>query len=249
MRERGFSLIEVLVVTAVFIVVSGAVFMLLNVSQQRYKMESEFLDSFQGARLGLDQIIRDVHTTGYPPVASLPAAISGASPNLVAFPFSWAPNYPTTPCGVPGCTIPAAFDMIMESDLDPENANGVEWIRYRLNRTTLERGVATKTVGGNPLTATAAVMVPFVEDVMNNAGAGMMTRIRNSYSTMFPSNTPVPLFQYLCGVPAVACNASHMPNDIREVNVTLIVAAPNPDPKTGQIRVVTLTGLARRINP
>lgn len=249
MRERGFSLIEVLVVTAVFIVISGAVFMLLNVSQQRYKMESEFLDSFQGARLGLDQIMRDVHTTGYPPMQSLPTAVTGASPNLAAFPFSWAPNYPTVPCNVPGCSLPAAFDMILESDLDPENANGVEWIRYRLNRTTLERGVARKTVGGNPLTATAAAMVPFVEDVMNNAPAGMMTRIRNSYPAMFPGNTPVPVFQYLCDEPAVACNALHTPMDIREVNITLIVAAPNPDPRTQQIRVVTLTGLARRINP
>jgi len=49
MRERGFSLIEMLVVVAVFTVVTGAVFGLLDVAQQRYRIESEVLDAFQGA--------------------------------------------------------------------------------------------------------------------------------------------------------------------------------------------------------
>lgn len=249
MRERGFSLIEMLVVVAVFTVITGAVFLLLNVSQQRYKMESELLGSFQTARIGMDQMMRDIHMAGYPPVQSLPTAVVAANPARVAFPFAWQPNYPATPCGVTGCTIPGPYDIIIESDIDPENGNGVEWIRYRLNGTTLERGVVGKNPGGNPEGATGPAMLPYVEDVMNDAPAATKTRIRNSYPAMFPGGASVPIFTFLCGNPAVACTVLNTPNDIREVNIVLIVAAPNPDPKTGQLRVVTLTGLARRMNP
>ena len=44
------------------------------------------------------------------------------------------------------CTTPGDFDLIMESDIDPQNNNGVEWIRYQLpaGTTTLLRGVAQK---------------------------------------------------------------------------------------------------------
>ena len=249
MRERGFSLIEMLVVVAVFTVITGAVFLLLNVSQQRYKMESELLESFQTARIGLDQLTRDIHMSGFPPVQSLPTAVANANPALVAYPFAWQPSYPVTPCGVPGCTIPSGYDIIIEEDIDPQNFNGVEWIRYRLNGTTLERGVVSKTPGANPATATLAVMLPYVENVMNAAPAATKTRIKNSYPAMFPGGASVPVFRFLCGNPVVACTAVNTPSDIREVNIVLIVAAPNNDPKTGQPRVVTLTGLAQRLNP
>ena len=57
------------------------------------------------------------------------------------------------------------------------------------------------------------------------------------------------MLRYSCGITAAPCNALHDTRDITEITITLIVQAPNPDPQTGQMRVVTLTGLARRINP
>ena len=249
MRERGFSLIEMLVVVAVFTVITGAAFLMLNVSQQRYKMESELLDSFQSARIGLDQMMRDIHTSGYPPLQSLPAAVAAANPTMGAFPFAWEPSYPNTPCAVPNCTLPDGYDMIVESDLDRENGNGVEWIRYRLNGTTLERGVVTKTAGADPDAATQAVLFPYVENVMNDASDDRKKLIQASHPAMFPGGASVPIFAYLCGTPPVPCTAADTILDVREVSVTLIVAAPNLDPRTRQVRVVALTGLARRINP
>lgn len=256
MRQRGFSLLEMLVVVFVFTVITGAVFGLLNVSQQRYKMESEFLDSFQSARLGLDQMTRDIHTAGYPPVVTLPPAVACASPQLVAYPFAWSPGYLDPNClgvapiqcavgGAGGCTIPGPFDLITEADVDPENTNGVEWVRYRLNQATntLERGVASKVAGGNPAVATLAVMIPYVENVMNSTTAAEMGQIQASHPLMFPGNLPVPIFQYVFDVGGTT------PGLIREINITLIVRAPNPDPRTNQLRVLTLTGLARRFNP
>jgi type II secretory pathway component PulJ len=243
-NQKGTSAVEMIVVVLVFTLLTGAAFRLLNVSQQRYRMESDVLDSFQGAQVAMDQLTRDVHTAGYPPGNSYSSsAVATAKFTQVASsPFAWNPNYPAAPCTVgASCTTPSNFDLIVETDI----GNGVQWIRYRLNGTTLERGVATKAVGADPAAATlAAGMVPYIDNVMNNASAAQMTRIRNSYPGMFPGNNPVPVFTYTydTGQPST-------PPNIREVNITLIVQAQSLDPLTQQPRVVTLTARARRIDP
>lgn len=244
-KEKAFSLIELVVGLGLFMLIAATAFRLLNVSQQRYQMESQFLESFQTARLAMDQITRDVHSAGYPPLNSFSPATAAANPQRVAQPFAWTPTYPATPCivGVT-CTVPGPFDLIVEADVDPQNNNGLEWIRYQLQGTTLFRGVATKTAGTDPATPTQATLVPYVDNVMNNASATQMNFIRTFYPTMFPGNNPVPVFTYTFD-PGVA----NTPPNLRQVNITLIVQAPNPDPKTGQPRLLTLTGLVRRMNP
>lgn len=245
---RGFSLIEMLVSVAVFTVVMAAVFGLLISSQQRYQADSELLDTFQNARQAMDLMVRDIHSAGYPPPNSVGPVVLAANPERVAFPFAWDPGYPAAPCAV-GATCsavggPSAFDLIVETDVDPLAANGVEWIRYRLNGTTLERGQATKTAGGNPVNATQATMVAYVENVMNNTTAAQMTNLQTFYPGIFPGNTPVPVFTY-----QLDAGVANTAQAIRTVNITLIVLSPNPDPKTRQPRLVTLTGFARRVNP
>lgn len=252
-QEKGFSLLEVMVVLGVFTVITGIVFVLLDQAQRRYKMETQFLDAFQSARLGMDQIVRDIHTTGFPPVDSIPVAIVNLNPQLVAEPFAWGLNYPAVPCTVlASCNAaggPTQFDLILETDVDPQNVNGVEWIRYQLRGNTLLRGFASKNPAANPVAATTPTMVPYIENVMNNPTAAEMAAIQADYATMFPGNAAVPVFRYACGVPAGPCNAIHTAQDITEVTVTLIVQAPERDPRTNQLRLVTLTGLGRRINP
>lgn len=249
-RQGGFSLIELMVVMVVLLVITGAVFGLVAVAQQRYKMETEFLDTFQTARVAMDQIARDVHSAGYPPLNSFLTATAVANPQRVAItPFAWSPGYPAGPCTVGvNCVSPTGFDLIVETDIDPQNNNGLEWVRYQLVGTTLMRGVVTKAVGpalGNdPAVATAGAMAPYVDNVMNNTTAAQMTTIRASYPTMFPGNAPVPIFTY-----AYDPGAANQPQFIRDVNITLIVLSPNNDPQTNQPRLVTLTGRARRVNP
>lgn len=246
-RRRGFSLIEMLVSVAVFTVVMSAVFGLLISSQQRYQAESEHLDTFQGARQGMDLMVRDIHIAGYPPANSFTSVVAAANPQRVALPFAWSPNYPATPCTVDvNCNAqggPGPFDLIIETDVDPLAANGVEWVRYRLNGTTLERGMATKTAGAEPANTTEGVMVPYVENVMNNTTTAQMASLRAFYPGIFPGNAPVRVFTYQFD------GAAQVPQAIRAVNITLIVLSPHPDPKTRQPRLVTLTGFARRVNP
>jgi prepilin-type N-terminal cleavage/methylation domain-containing protein len=257
-RQLGFTLIELLTALAIFLLISGAAFTLLASSQQRYRTEAQVLNSFQEARLGLDQIVRDVNDAGFPP----PMFNDGIAADAVRFavaPFAWSPNYTTpAPCliGTAGggtCNTPGDWDLIIETNPSPQTNPNVQWIRYQLQGTTLMRGMVDKAPGNDPdgYTAANGNLVPFVQNVVNNQAA----TYGGVYPGTFPGGIPVPIFSYTCDTgnipqpcpPLVAPNNS--PANIRDVVVTLIVAAPSVDATTGVPRLVQLTGRGRRINP
>jgi prepilin-type N-terminal cleavage/methylation domain-containing protein len=248
-RQEGFSLIELLVALGIFLVVTGAAFTLLGSSQQRYRTESQVLNSFQEARLGLDQIVRDVNDAGFPP----PTYFNPNFPNLSAsYPIAWSPNYPGTPCqiGTAGggtCNTPGDFDLIVETNPSPQDPNSqVVWIRYQLQFPpqvqvpTLMRGVALKVSGDDPATDTQANLVPFVQNIVNSPAQPIFSYTCDTSTA--PQSAPLPC-------PPLAAAADTIPANIRDVIITLIVAAPQPDAASGQQRIVTLTGRGRRVNP
>jgi prepilin-type N-terminal cleavage/methylation domain-containing protein len=255
-RQQGFTLVELMISAAVFLLLAGAAFGLLGMAQKRYQTDSQILTSFQEARLGLDQIVRDINDSGYPPqnhFSVLPAA------NLYAVsPVAWSPGYPAAPCtlGVT-CANPADFDLIVETQFDN---TGVQWIRYQLpaGTTTLLRGMVPKAVGVDPVAATSApnVMLPYIQNVMNNATGAQIGGIQAAYPTMFPGGVAVPIFSYTCdlgaGTAPTSCPAAgafNAPVNVRDVEVTLIVQATTSDAQSGRLRLVQLHGRGRRINP
>jgi prepilin-type N-terminal cleavage/methylation domain-containing protein len=245
--QLGFTLIELLTALGIFLLICGAAFTLLGASQQHAQTESQVLTSFQEARLGLDQIVRDVNSAGYPPATFFDSTNPPASAST---PFAWSAGYPA-PCTIGGScsTSPGDFDLIVETN-SQDPGNPVQWIRYQLNGTTLLRGVAQKTIGNDPAVDSATFFAPFVQNVVNKDTPAQIAIYRAAYPTMFPGGNPVPLFNYTCdtgGVP-VACTGN-TPANIRDVIVTLIVKAPTPDATTGRIRLVQLIGRGRRVNP
>jgi prepilin-type N-terminal cleavage/methylation domain-containing protein len=257
-RQRGFTLIELLVALGIFLLVTGAAFTLLGSSQQRYQTESQVLTSFQEARLGLDQMVRDINDSGYPP----PSFNDGNTAHYASTPFAWSPNYLTTVCAVGSvCSTPGIFDIIIETNPNPQDASSqVKWIRYQLQTTTLYRGVADKVIGHDPAidTSAAGVLVPFVQNVVNNVCLPQIPTCQTAYPGLFPSGSPVPIFTYICDTPtapqspAPLCSSAgpdNSPANIRDVTITLIVAAPLPDATNGLPRLVMLNGRGRRINP
>jgi len=251
--QFGFTLIELITALGIFLLVCAAAFTLLASSQQRYQTEAQVLNSFQEARLALDQIVRDVNDAGYPP-----PTYAGTDPTKFAStPFAWSPNYtvPTT-CTIDGsCITPGDFDIIIETNPRPQDPTSqVQWIRYQLQETTLMRGAALKQPGNDPAIDTAAFLAPLVQNVVNNSSATQIAQFQAAYPGMFPTGNPVPIFSYTCdaGNVPLACPAAgtnNSPANIRDVVVTLIVAAPLPDATTGQPRIVQLVGRGRRINP
>jgi prepilin-type N-terminal cleavage/methylation domain-containing protein len=255
-NQAGFTLLEMMVGAAIFLVVSGAVMALLNVSQKRYKTDTQVLSAFQGARLAIDQMSRDINDAGYPPSSQFANPLTPTS-KYAQTPYAWSPGYLTaTSCAIGTCTTPGNFDLIIETDVD--NSGNVSWVRYQLVNTTLYRGVVVKTVGVDANLATSApgVMAPYVTNVMNNASAAQIASLNVDYPGLFPGGTAVPIFTYYCDLPnntgvalCTGAGANNTPNNIREVGITLIVRSKGVDEQSGDIRAVTLNGMARRINP
>jgi len=215
--ENGYSLVELLVATVLFTIIAGTIFSLLFSAQLRYSSESGLTTAFQQANVAIDQITRDIHSAGYPPPSSFGPGVAQTNPQLMALPFSWSPGYPNTPCTVNGScgAVPGGYDLILETDTG--DGNGVQWIRYSLQGTTLMRGMKPKIKFADPVASTAAdVMLPYLDNVVNVSNP--------------PGNNAVPIFAYRydCNQPL----PSEPPN-ICKVNIALIVQAHSPIHKLG----------------
>jgi type II secretory pathway pseudopilin PulG len=253
-RQAGFSLIELMLSLSLFIVISGAALSLLSMTQKRFQSEGQVLSSFQEGRLALDMIVRDVNDSGYP-AANQFSAVAPLVTNYAVTPVAWSP-VSVNPCGVGACTSPGNFDLILEEANNGTNI--VQWIHYQLVGTTLFRGTVDKAVAGtDPLAATTAagVMFPYATNVMNNTTVPQITQINAAYPGTFPGGAPLPIFTYYCDIPngppalCTGAGANNLANNVREIEVTLIVLIQQPDMQTGKLRVVTLNGRGHRVNP
>lgn len=65
-KDRGFTLLELLVVVLILSIVLGAVFSQMSTAQQRLTTEETKLDDFQQARDFVDQFFRDINQIGDP---------------------------------------------------------------------------------------------------------------------------------------------------------------------------------------
>jgi prepilin-type N-terminal cleavage/methylation domain-containing protein len=254
-KMRGFTILELMIATAIFLVLCAAMFGLLQLSQQKYTSESQMTGAFQETRLAIDQIVRDFNVSGYPAL-SLFSTVPADSSKYAVSPVAWDPNYAVTSCVVAStCFTPGNFDLIIETDL----GSGVSWIRYELIGTTLYRAIVAKTPGGDPIAATSApgVMVPFLTNVMNNVQAtqpALFAEIAAAYPAMFPGGNPQPVFVFTCDSPAgpqpcATAGNSAIPTNIRDVDITLIVATRHPDMQTLLPKIVELAGRGQRVNP
>ncbi len=269
--QVGFTLIELLTALGIFLLICGAAFTLLSTSQQRYRTESQVLN-----RLGLDQIVRDTNDSGYPP-PTFNDGIPADAINFSVAPFAWSAgaSYPGTRCQIgtagggtcstatAGDSAPGDFDLIIETNPNPQDGGPVQWIRYQLVGTTLMRGMAPKAVGAgadpDAATSAAGVLSPFVQNVVNNVCPAQIPTCQTAYPGIFAGG-PVPIFSYTCDTPSspqyplplcrsLGAGPDNSPANIRDVAITLIVAAPLPDATTGAPRLVQLSGRGRRINP
>lgn len=244
----GFSLVELMVVLVIFLIVAGSVFGLLSVAQVRYRSEQEFVDSFQGARLGVDQIAREIRLAGYPPPYSYtntPADPLMAPADLQRrFAIGFV-GLPTQNCQVGAtCILPTGWDLVIEGDVDPEReltpgppidpTEQVEWIRYVLvpdaggQTSTLMRAVVPKVAGADPVAATVPFLSPFVEGILNQPGVAGDE-----------------IFRFVCDPLVAFCS----PQNIIEVQIVVRARPMRRDMQTQQVRELTLQGIGRRINP
>lgn len=257
-RQTGFTLLELLIATAVFLLICGAIFGLLDLAQKNYGRETQISNSFQEARLAVDQIVSDFDQSGYPSLGMFSEVPSAA--NYSYGPVAWSPGYTTNPptacqVGTGGggtCTTPGDFDLIVETG----SGGVVNWIRYQLIGTTLFRSVVPKAAAVDPLAATSspATMVPFIVNVANKPAPADLVELMATYPTMYPGGQPVPIFQFTCDVstgtvPCPTAAGADLSTKIRDVDVTLIVRTTQRDLQTQKWKLLELSGRGHRSNP
>src|SRR5579864_4627968 len=78
--QQGFSLLEMLIVVAVLSLVLGAIFNTILDGMKKYRQEENRVNTTQQSREFLDQIVRDLHSSGYPGLRMYdPSAIGNGS--------------------------------------------------------------------------------------------------------------------------------------------------------------------------
>src|SRR4051812_42466886 len=89
-KQKGFSLIELLMVALLLSIVVGAIFSQINRAQVRYRVEDQKMDLTQTQREFIDQFTRDMHQAGYPggkmyaPGVANANAVAGGSGGLIS---------------------------------------------------------------------------------------------------------------------------------------------------------------------
>ncbi|MGH9805552.1 MAG: PilW family protein [Candidatus Acidiferrales bacterium] len=271
LSAAGFSLIELMMVLGIFLIVSGAVFQLLNTAQIRYRAEQEFLESFTGARVGVEMIVRDIHNTGYPAPYTYPGNF-GKPPTPALYPAgTWtdplaapagiqsrfaigilgvtAGGAVSTTCTVNGgatpCAIPSAWDMVLELDVDPENSGAaptIEWVRYNVTRPA---GRPTST-----LFRTVNAKVVGGNPTLNPSNVPFVEEVVQDPGAAVAVTNPA-VFTYECDPAFVivgttnVCTADH----IKSVYIALRVRSTRADLQTQQFRQITVRAMSSRQYP
>ncbi len=140
--KAGFSLIELMVVLLIMSVIVGAVFTQVATVQQRGRAEQVKLDIFQESREFMDQMVRDLHQTGYPNIRMFDTA-------------SWSPALNATPMNdsrlAAGLVLIAPNEIKFEGDVDGDGQ--VDVLDFKLASTgnncpCLQRSQVLKSTGG-----------------------------------------------------------------------------------------------------
>ena len=128
LAEHGFSLIEMMMVIVILSIIIGVVFNYVVTVQKRYRTEEARLDIQQESREFLDQMVRDLHTAGYPNYRI--AGTGGAAPN----PANAADPVANSPKVAVGLVAVSYTDILFEGDVD--GSGTVSSMRYTLQTTT-----------------------------------------------------------------------------------------------------------------
>ncbi|HTP68000.1 MAG TPA: prepilin-type N-terminal cleavage/methylation domain-containing protein [Dongiaceae bacterium] len=265
-RQGGFTILELLLAMGIFLIICGAMFELLDLSQRKYNTETQLSSAYQEARYAMDQITRDFNVSGYPPAAVYSVMPVSKPWRYATGPVAWNPNYPGLDCQIGvDCVTPGDYDLIIEARLSTDPLDSpvhVSWIWYHLDQTsnTLKRTVVRKNAGDPWATVQASSDgVPLLANVMNNPlDPAQAAEIKAENPNMYPVGTAQPIFTYTCDTPTgpLPCTSApaiaagyNKPRYIRDVNITLMVAAPRKDMQTQRYELVELNGRAHRLNP
>jgi prepilin-type N-terminal cleavage/methylation domain-containing protein len=217
----GFSLLELMIVLIVLLVITAAIFQVINLATQRSSAEQTKVDMFQEAREFMDQMTRDLRQAGYPSPRNMDPSVLTQNP---------LKNDLHAAAGVVKVD---TGDLWFEGDVDGSGVVSV--VQYHLDNTgtncpCLKRSQLPK-INASPLAQTTAQYQVEVQGVQN-------TTIFAAFNNGTAVGLPVTINTSTGTVMAA----------IDSVQATLTLQAANIDPQTKQKPVTTLVTTVRLNN-
>jgi prepilin-type N-terminal cleavage/methylation domain-containing protein len=233
--ERGFSLLEMTLVLGILSLVLAVTMTAINDVQKRSRVEEAKVDLTQESREFVEQMVRDLHQSGYPTTSMYTAAPATDSIGYAA-----------------GLVAASTTSIWFEGDVDGDGQ--VDVVQYNLVSSTgvpagqcpctLQRGTGTKIVG-LPTAQPAPTFNQEVDGVINSAGKPNSWVIAGSTGTVthdvrYDSYKTDPIFRYYdqfgCELAPAAAAATNAAFNI------VVTATCTAAPKTvADVRAIRIT--------
>jgi prepilin-type N-terminal cleavage/methylation domain-containing protein len=253
-RQRGFSMMELMVVVAILTIVMGVVFTTVASVQKRSQTEAQKVDVTQNAREFIDQIERDLRNVGYPNIRMYGSAsgLTTATTKVAA-----------------GIVAASATDIWFEGDM--EGSGVISSVRYQLVADasgncpcTLQRSSVNKL--GGAWTSQSTSYSSEINNIVNSIGGSTPWTLAgtspsgSSNDSIYATFKTSPIFEYydknnnLLTVPdalgdAISLSTAHtIASTVAYVVVTINVLAPFPDQQTGMRPAATMRTAVRISN-
>lgn len=237
-KTLGFTLIEMLLALGILGIVMSVVVAAVIQMQQRQSAEYAKVDTVQESRDFIDQMVRDIHTVGYPP-----GRVLDTNPTCVG-------NINVS-CGL---VFFSSTQIEYEGDLDGMNNVYHVWLQLVPGPSggcpcILRRGVLTKT---QYLANVVPDYFTEVNGVLNSGnGAGAASYAINlpgpgSYST-YGATDVFDAFDVNAN-PVASCPDPLTCSGVRSVRITVNVTPTYADPRTKVFPVLSITSRARLNN-
>jgi prepilin-type N-terminal cleavage/methylation domain-containing protein len=233
----GFSLLEMMAVLSVLGLVLGVVFGAMVQMQKRQSAESSKVDTIQETRDFIDQMVRDIHTVGYPP-----GRVQVGNPTCV--------GNVNVSCGL---IFFSNSQIQYEGDLDGTGTVYQVWMQLLQPPSgrcpcTLQRGVITK---AQALAGAVPTYFTEVNGVLNSGnGAGAATYPVSLPGGSYAMYSTADVFDAydVNANPVAGCADPLSCSSVRSLQITANVAPNYADPQTKVYPVLSITSKARLNN-
>lgn len=258
-QQRGFSLVEMIIVVAILLVVTAIVFGNVNSVRQRAQVQKGGVQSVQDARGSVDLLIRDLHNAGFPNLKMYnPAVLAGmASTSYVANTYvNNATDYlnPRVAFGVVAVT---DTTLLLEGDVN--NDGVVEQVAYRLQPDpafntpagqcpcVLQRNVYPKSTGATPPGPYATNWDTMAGGIVNS-GAAPLSLYGSTVDAAGHTKTLDNMFSAYKTTPVFKATTDSS-GKLSAVTISLDVIGLTPDPQNGMYPFATLSATSRVYQP